>query len=52
MLEMLLKLADDTVPKLEDKDALDILDGAMLEGTTLELLFALIDETIFKLLGG
>ncbi len=38
MLELLIELADDSIPKLEDTDELDILDGAMLESSRLELL--------------
>ena len=44
MLELL--LADDSIPKLEDKDTLD---DVMLEDDKLELSSELVDDTISKL---
>lgn len=47
MLELLFELADDSIPKLEDKDTLD---DVMLEGDKLELPSELVDDTMPMLL--
>ena len=43
---MLFELADDSIAKLEYKDELDTLDGAMLDSFRLELLLELVDDTL------